>query len=98
MTKPKKIDLFIPTQYECLSSHASIKYVSSDRTFCAGNLNGFGPCKGDSGGGLAVKINERWVLRGIVSVSIRNEDGCDLNYYTIFILMLQNMKIGLINF
>lgn len=56
-----------------------------DRTLCAGNLDGSGPCLGDSGGGLMIKRNDRWLLRGIVSQGERNSaTHCNLNQYVLY--------------
>ncbi|XP_065205508.1 putative uncharacterized protein DDB_G0282133 isoform X3 [Planococcus citri] len=61
------------------------EYVS-DNAFCAGSLNGTGPCKGDSGGGLVLKRNNSWYLRGIVSVSAAPKNGsvCNNHHYIVF--------------
>uniref|UniRef100_A0A2H1WH83 SFRICE_029542 n=1 Tax=Spodoptera frugiperda TaxID=7108 RepID=A0A2H1WH83_SPOFR len=52
-----------------------------------GDRNGAGPCVGDSGGGLYLLEGGKWRLRGVVSVSLRAENGdntCNLNEYIIF--------------
>ncbi|XP_008207498.1 modular serine protease [Nasonia vitripennis] len=47
----------------------SEKYITIDK-FCAGYTNGSSVCDGDSGGGLVFKTDNKWYLRGIVSVGI----------------------------
>lgn len=40
---------------------------------------------GDSGGGLMLYENGKWVLRGIISASLRDPlNGCDVNNYVVF--------------
>ena len=55
--------------------------------FCAGYKNGTSTCQGDSGGGIAFKVNGRWFLRGIVSFGpvIKGTGFCDPNNYSIFL-------------
>lgn len=43
-----------------------------------------GPCNGDSGGGLIIKDQDKWYLRGVVSASLVGEHGCDVKNYAIF--------------
>ena len=60
--------------------------VTSNVSFCAGYMNGTSVCNGDSGGGLVFKQNNRWYLRGIVSVgaALQNTLKCDPNHYAVF--------------
>ncbi|PSN46002.1 hypothetical protein C0J52_06353 [Blattella germanica] len=60
-------------------------YLTKDK-FCAGYKNGTSVCPGDSGGGLAFENNERFYLRGIVSIGVEPERGkkCFTNQYTAF--------------
>ncbi|KAJ8977008.1 hypothetical protein NQ317_018379 [Molorchus minor] len=48
--------------------------------------NGSGPCNGDSGSGFLLKQNGRYVLRGVVSMSISETHArtCDLSNYVVF--------------
>lgn len=46
---PKKVDLPIVNTITCIQTSESLSKVVSNRTFCAGTLNGDGPCHGDSG-------------------------------------------------
>lgn len=48
-TIPKKVDLPIVNSLTCVQTSESLAKVISPRTFCAGTLNGDGPCHGDSG-------------------------------------------------
>lgn len=84
--EPKQTDLPVVTQERCLASNLQFHYITSNRTFCAGFRNGSGPCNGDSGGGFIMKLNEKWTLRGIVSLSISetNTRSCDLSNYVVF--------------
>ncbi|XP_057652166.1 serine protease gd-like isoform X1 [Diorhabda carinulata] len=84
--EPKQTDLPVVTQEKCLASNLQFHYITSNRTFCAGFRNGTGPCNGDSGGGFIMKLNGKWILRGIVSLSISetNTRSCDLSNYVVF--------------
>ncbi|XP_053688589.1 uncharacterized protein LOC128737873 [Sabethes cyaneus] len=42
--------------------------------YCAGAQNGTSVCNGDSGGGMYVYQNDKWLLRGIVSFSATRND------------------------
>lgn len=46
---PKKIDLPIVDTIQCIQTSESLSKAVSNRTFCAGTLDGDGPCHGDSG-------------------------------------------------
>lgn len=48
-TTPKKVDLPIVNLITCVQTSESLSKAISQRTFCAGTLNGDGPCHGDSG-------------------------------------------------
>ncbi|XP_072394379.1 serine protease gd-like [Diabrotica undecimpunctata] len=84
--EPKQTDLPIVSQEKCLASNLQFHYITSNRTFCAGFRNNTGPCNGDSGGGFVMKWDGRWMLRGIVSLSISetNTKSCDLSNYVVF--------------
>lgn len=55
--------------------------------FCAGYTNGTSTCQGDSGGGIAIKVNGRWFLRGIVSFGVTRKGYvfCNPNTYSVFL-------------
>ncbi|XP_011705942.1 PREDICTED: coagulation factor IX-like, partial [Wasmannia auropunctata] len=76
---------------QCISAsqNASTRQFITNDKLCAGYRNGSSVCDGDSGGGLVVKTNNTWYLRGIVSVSLGTiQDGgiahCDNNLYTLY--------------
>lgn len=46
---PKKVNLPIVNSITCVQTSESLSKAVSNRTFCAGTLNGDGPCHGDSG-------------------------------------------------
>lgn len=82
---PHKINLPVISEYDCLQSHQTYTKLTSNKTFCAGLKDGSGPCSGDSGSPFMVNKNKQWILRGIVSQSIKDENGsCDLNHYVVF--------------
>lgn len=86
-TELKQATMPIVSTEKCARSDPQFfsEYVS-EKAFCAGSLNGTGPCKGDSGGGLVVKRNNSWYLRGIVSVSAAPKKGsvCNNHQYIVF--------------
>lgn len=84
--EPKKVAILVVSEAECLRSSDTYRYITSQRTFCAGNRDGTGPCNGDSGSGLAFKINNRWTLRGIVSAALADPitSTCNLGEYVVF--------------
>lgn len=83
--EPKFVIVPIVSDGDCLRSHEAMSYITSNRTFCAGDKKGGGPCNGDSGSPLMLKQDGRWVLRGIVSVSLKNEDNkCDVHNYIVY--------------
>jgi hypothetical protein len=86
---PKIIDVPIHSQEDCFLSNPVLVSLSSKRTFCGGYRNGTGVCSGDSGGGLAIKINNVFYLRGIVSSSLIRDFSCDLENYSIFTNVLK---------
>ncbi|CRL03695.1 CLUMA_CG016244, isoform A [Clunio marinus] len=80
----RQVDLRIVTNEVCYEDETMASLISS-RTFCAIGENGSGPCKGDSGGGLYMKANIKWFIKGIVSSSLFTDEGmCDVEKYSIF--------------
>ncbi|XP_063368745.1 serine protease gd-like [Cydia amplana] len=85
--EPRMVRIPVVTTSMCRASRPDFHVFTSDRTFCGGDRNGAGPCLGDSGGGLYILDGGRWRLRGVVSLSLRPENGestCNLNEYIIF--------------
>lgn len=60
-------------------------YVTRDK-FCAGYQNGTSVCPGDSGGGIAFERDQKYYVRGIVSVGLLPEGDakCFTDQYTAF--------------
>lgn len=83
---PSTIEMSLVSDAVCLRSHESFQYITSNRTFCAGNANWTGPCNGDSGGPLMFKRGGKWFLKGIVSASPIDVEthSCDLRTYVVF--------------
>uniref|UniRef100_A0A336MBZ6 CSON009297 protein n=1 Tax=Culicoides sonorensis TaxID=179676 RepID=A0A336MBZ6_CULSO len=83
---PSLIEMSLVSDATCLRAHESFQYITSNRTFCAGNANWTGPCNGDSGGPLMLKRAGKWFLKGIVSASPINVEtnSCDLRTYVVF--------------
>ncbi|XP_014088956.2 serine protease gd isoform X2 [Bactrocera oleae] len=75
----------------CFASNPRIRSLSSNRTFCAGlqtaspvTRSAVGPCAGDSGAGLLLQRNNRWILRGTVSAALPvQHNKCIGNQYVI---------------
>ncbi|CAH2002623.1 unnamed protein product [Acanthoscelides obtectus] len=85
-SEPRQVSLPVVSHEDCLSSSAIFATQVTGRTFCAGFRNGSGPCNGDSGSAFALQQNGRWMLRGIVSISVSEHATrhCDLSNYVIF--------------
>ncbi|XP_011859643.1 PREDICTED: serine protease gd-like isoform X2 [Vollenhovia emeryi] len=72
----------------CLWTDARFFSFVSDNTFCAGNLDIFSPCNGDSGNGLILlnNITGSYELRGVVSRTVVGETTyCDPQKYVVYV-------------
>lgn len=85
---PKSINVPIVSNQECVRSNKLFASMISNKTICAGSKDGTGPCNRDSGGGLYMKVEGLWTLRGIVSNSVRSsiksKVACDLTEYVVY--------------
>lgn len=85
---PNKLEIPLVSIETCKQSNEGFRYITSSKMFCGGSRDGKGPCNGDSGGPLLTLYNNRWYLRGIVSVSLQAKDNgtgkCDVNNYVAF--------------
>lgn len=82
---PRSINIPIVSEVDCLRSSATFGAITASRSFCAGRKDGFGPCHGDSGSGLAILRGGQMVLRGIVSAALSGPmSSCDLSNYVVF--------------
>lgn len=82
------VQMPVVTHETCIWSNRDFfSKVTSDKSFCAGFRNGTTICNGDSGGGMVFKKNNKWYLRGVVSVSIalQNSLRCDPESFAVFI-------------
>lgn len=86
---PKLVEVRIQTNEKCFLETKALVDLSSERTFCAGLKNGSGVCNGDSGGGLFIKVEEVFYLRGIVSSSLIKDGGCDVSKNAIYTNVLK---------
>uniref|UniRef100_A0A1I8Q9S0 Peptidase S1 domain-containing protein n=1 Tax=Stomoxys calcitrans TaxID=35570 RepID=A0A1I8Q9S0_STOCA len=89
---PKMVDANIVSEGECLRSSQVYASLTSRRTICAGNRDGTGPCMGDSGSGLLLNRNDRWYLRGVVSIGTTKQKKCDLLEYVVFCDVAQHLS------
>ncbi|XP_034113798.1 putative serine protease 42 [Drosophila albomicans] len=82
----KMTDTDIVTESECIRGLKSPESTSrvTDRTICASNKQGAGPCSGDSGGGLMLQEHDVWLLRGVISAGQRLANRCDLTQPVIY--------------
>lgn len=80
---PKEYNM--PIRNDCIHNQPRFKLVASNRTYCAGGDNS-GPCLelGSSGSSMAVEIDNKYYIRGIVSSSFIDIAGCDNVTYTLF--------------
>lgn len=82
---PKELDVSIVTNEICFLEHFKLTFLSSQRTFCAKGKIGSAPCLGDSGGGLFMKHDRNWYLRGIISASLLTKNRrCDVTKHTVY--------------
>lgn len=86
---PKLVKALIQTNEECFLEEKALIDISSLDTFCAGLRNGSGVCFGDSGGGLFIKVDGIFYLKGIVSSSLTTEGGCDVSRNAIYTNVLK---------
>ncbi|KAJ8712726.1 hypothetical protein PYW08_008030 [Mythimna loreyi] len=85
--EPQMVRVTIVSTKECRASKSDFHQLTYNTTLCAGDRNGAGPCKGDSGGGLYLLEGGKWRLRGVVSISVQSENGartCNLNEYVVY--------------
>lgn len=90
-TNVQRADLPIVPYEKCFQTGNDAtfwKNLFPGENFCAGYKNAMtSTCQGDSGGGIAFKVNGRWFLRGIVSFGpVRyGSQFCDPNNYSVFL-------------
>lgn len=80
------VEMPVVDQETCLRSYNEffVRFTSS-YTYCAGYRDGASVCNGDSGGGMVFKSSDTWYLRGLVSLSVaQNDKRCDPTHYIIF--------------
>lgn len=83
-TVPKIVTALIQANEKCFLKTNALVKISSLRTFCAGLSDGSGVCKGDSGGGLFIKIDGIYHLKGIVSSSLLKGTECDVSVNAVY--------------
>lgn len=88
-TVPKQVTAPIQANEDCFLDTRALVPLSSKRTFCAGLRNGSGVCTGDSGGGLFIKVDDVYHLKGIVSSSLIKDGGCDVSKNAVYTNVLK---------
>lgn len=88
-TIPKRTKVTIYYNEECLLKKRVIHQLASNRTFSANNQNVSGTCTGDSGGGLFIKVDGIFYLKGLLSAGIVDPFGecspaSDISEYSIY--------------
>lgn len=74
-TKPQEVYMPAASKEDCVKDHADFEILYEDsKTFCAGARNGSGPEPFDAGGGLFVRKDNRWFLRGLTVYVIAGEN------------------------
>uniref|UniRef100_A0A336M394 CSON009600 protein n=1 Tax=Culicoides sonorensis TaxID=179676 RepID=A0A336M394_CULSO len=86
----------VPSTMDCLESNRDFYGAFLyEGNFCAGHLEYKSvACTGDSGGGLYFNVNGVWIVRGIVSIAIREDDeddGCSPNNYVLYTDIYKHM-------
>nr|XP_034827617.1 serine protease gd-like isoform X2 [Maniola hyperantus] len=84
--EPRMVRMPIVSTETCRSSKPEFHKLTSSKTLCAGDQSGAVPCLGDSGGGLYILENERWRIRGVVSLSLWSDGDteCNVDDYIVF--------------
>lgn len=82
---PKRTEIEIVNASFCFHADPHLGEIYSKRSFCAGNRDISGPCAGDSGGGLFIKVGKIYYLKGLVSTGRTSADGpCDISSYSLY--------------
>lgn len=81
----------VPIQFdeECFFEEGKLLDLSNRSSFCAGLRKGSGVCNGDSGGGLFIKVDDVFHLRGIASSSLITDDSCDVSPNVVYTNVLK---------
>jgi secreted trypsin-like serine protease len=75
---PREVEVKVKSIFDCFEN-PNLTPVISRRGLCVGG-DGRGPCFGDSGGGLFISVDNKWLLRGITSVTDHDHIlGCKVN-------------------
>ncbi|XP_001996631.2 serine protease gd [Drosophila grimshawi] len=77
----KIIDTNIVTEADCLRELP--RRLVQPKTICAKRDNA-GPCGSDGGGGLMLRENNVWLLRGVISLGLTKDNTCDLSKAALF--------------
>jgi len=88
---PKTYIMPIRSYTRCTSAQRRFLEIASTRTFCGGGFDS-GPCLevGNSGASMAVEVEEKFYLRGIISASFIDIAGCDNYTFTLFTDVLRH--------
>ena len=81
---PKTGEILIVNNKRCFENNPILSVISSQRTFCGVGESSEQPCNGDGGAGLVFNKENKWYLRGIVSVSVALRGKCELGTPVIF--------------
>lgn len=85
----------VPSKMECLESNRDFYGLFLyEGNYCAGQMREKkAACAGDSGGGMYFKVNDVWVVRGIVSVGMRSdkEEECSPDNYVLYTDIYKHM-------
>ncbi|KAK0162657.1 hypothetical protein PV327_006417 [Microctonus hyperodae] len=98
-TEPRVIQVPIVSQEDCLRSNSAFISSTSNKTFCAGRLDGSGPCNGDSGSAFVIfnPLSGKYYLRGVVSLSLLDREtlSCDSMQYVVYVDAAKDVKEAL---